>query len=127
MVKKMAKKKINKKPFVIIFYLILIIGFGIYIYLPGCSSCISFKPIIEEYINDSNITLFTISYLKVKTKDYIITTGYFNNYDVFDADEDGITYKLTYIYKVDGKPVKVIDFIKDEILNNFKYMLKNVE
>ena len=29
----MAKKKINKKPFVIIFYLILIIGFGIYIYL----------------------------------------------------------------------------------------------
>lgn len=44
-------------------------SFGIYIYLPGCSSCISFKPIIEEYINDSNITLFTISYLKVKTKD----------------------------------------------------------
>jgi len=41
------------------------------------------------------------------TKDYIITTGYFNNYDVFDVDEDGITYKLTYIYKVDDKEYSI--------------------
>ena len=34
--------------------------------------------------------------LNSKTKDYITTTGYFNNYDVFNVDEDGITYKLTY-------------------------------
>ena len=40
--------------------------------------------------------------LNSKTKDYITTTGYFNNYDVFNVDEDGITYKLTYIYTVDG-------------------------
>ena len=36
--------------------------------------------------------------LNKKTKNYITTTGYFENYDVFNVDEDGITYKLTYIY-----------------------------
>ena len=57
--------------------------------------------------------------LKNKTKNYITTTGYFNNYDVFDADEDGITYKLTYIYKVDGKEYSITtdygtNYIPDE-------------
>jgi len=57
--------------------------------------------------------------LKVKTKNYITTTGYFNNYDVFDADEDGITYKLTYIYTVDGKEYSITtdygtNYIPDE-------------
>ena len=45
--------------------------------------------------------------LNKKTKDYIITTGYFNNYDVFNVDEDGITYKLTYNYTVDGKQYSI--------------------
>jgi len=57
--------------------------------------------------------------LKNKTKNYITITGYFNNYDVFDADEDGITYKLTYIYKVDGKEYSITtdygtNYIPDE-------------
>ena len=45
--------------------------------------------------------------LNKKTKDYITTKGYFNNYDVFNVDEDGITYKLTYIYTVDGKEYSI--------------------
>mgnify|MGYP003308201440 CR=1 FL=1 len=45
--------------------------------------------------------------LNKKTKDYITTNGYFNNYDVFNVDEDGITYKLTYIYTVDGKEYSI--------------------
>lgn len=45
--------------------------------------------------------------LNSKTKNYITTTGYFNNYDVFNVDEDGITYKLTYIYTVDGNEYSV--------------------
>ena len=45
--------------------------------------------------------------LKVKTKEYIVTDGYYNNYDIFKSDEDGTTYKLTYIYTVDGKEYSV--------------------
>lgn len=41
------------------------------------------------------------------TKGYITTTGYFNNYDVFNVDEDGITYKLTYIYTADGNEYSI--------------------
>lgn len=69
--------------------------------------------------------------LKVKTKDYITTTGYFNNYDVFDADEDGITYKLTYIYTVDGKEYSITtdygtNYIPDEnSIREIKYNPNN--
>ena len=45
--------------------------------------------------------------LKVKTKEYIVTDGYYNNYDIFKSDEDGTTYKLTYTYTVDGKEYSV--------------------
>lgn len=41
--------------------------------------------------------------LNLKTKDYIVTKGFFDHYDVFDVDDDGITYRLTYVYNVDGK------------------------
>lgn len=45
--------------------------------------------------------------LNIKTKGYITAIGYFNNYDVFDVDDDGITYKLTYIYTVDDKEYSI--------------------
>ena len=45
--------------------------------------------------------------LNNKTKDYITTNGYYNDYDIFKSDEDGTTYKLTYIYTVDGKEYTV--------------------
>lgn len=41
--------------------------------------------------------------LNIKTKYYITTEGYFNHYDVYDVDKDGITYQLTYIYTVDNQ------------------------
>lgn len=45
--------------------------------------------------------------LNIKTKGYITTNGYYNNYDIFKSDEDGTTYKLTYIYTVDGKEYSI--------------------
>jgi len=45
--------------------------------------------------------------LNSKIKDYITAIGYFNNYDVFDVDENGITYKLTYVYTVKDKEYSV--------------------
>lgn len=40
--------------------------------------------------------------LNKKTKNYITTNGYFDSYDIYDTDDDGTTYTLTYIYVVDG-------------------------
>lgn len=41
-------------------------SFGIYIYLPGCLTCSKFKPILDDFSETYNITLYTISYLKIK-------------------------------------------------------------
>jgi len=41
-------------------------SFGIYLYLPGCLTCQSFKPILNEFIELNNITLYSISYTKIK-------------------------------------------------------------
>ena len=30
-------------------------SFGIYVFLPGCMTCASFKPILEEYINNNSV------------------------------------------------------------------------
>lgn len=38
--------------------------------------------------------------LNEKTKDYIITQGYFSNYNIYQSDKDGTTYQLTYVYQV---------------------------
>lgn len=40
--------------------------------------------------------------LKQTTKNYITTNGYYYDHDIYKTDKDGTTYKLTYIYTVDG-------------------------
>lgn len=45
--------------------------------------------------------------LNWKTKDYVAVEGYFDHYDVYDADEDGITYQLTYTFTVDNNVYSV--------------------
>lgn len=45
--------------------------------------------------------------LKIKTKNYITTSGYYSDYDIFKSDEDGTTYKLTYTYKVNEKEYSI--------------------
>ena len=41
--------------------------------------------------------------LNHRTKNYITTDGYFDDYEIYNSDEEGTTYKLTYIYTVDEK------------------------
>lgn len=41
------------------------------------------------------------------TKGYIATDGYYRECDIFSSDEDGTTYKLTYVYTVNGKEYTV--------------------
>lgn len=42
-----------------------------------------------------------------KTKNYVITEGYFKDYTVHSIDKEGTTYKLIYEYEVDGKKYMV--------------------
>lgn len=41
--------------------------------------------------------------LNKKTKEYLTTEGYFQDYSIYNVDKDGTTYKLIYTYEVDGK------------------------
>ena len=41
-------------------------SFGIYLYLPGCLTCQSFKPKLNKFIELNNITLYSISFTKIK-------------------------------------------------------------
>lgn len=45
--------------------------------------------------------------MNIKTKNYLITEGYFDTYEIYSADEDGVTYKLYYIYEVDNKEYSI--------------------
>lgn len=38
----------------------------------------------------------------VKTRGYLTTEGYFDNYSIYNTSKDKTTYKLIYVYKVDG-------------------------
>lgn len=44
-------------------------SFAIYIYLPGCLTCASFKPILDEFLNQNNLQIYSISYLTIKNKE----------------------------------------------------------
>lgn len=40
-------------------------------------------------------------------KSYISTDGYFNSYEIYSSDKEGITYKLNYCYNVNGEEYMV--------------------
>lgn len=40
--------------------------------------------------------------LNKQTKNYIITNGYYKDYDIYNSDKNGTTYKLIYVYKVNN-------------------------
>lgn len=43
-----------------------------------------------------------------KTKDYILTTGVYQDYEIYDSnDRKGTTYRLIYVYKVDNKKYEI--------------------
>lgn len=44
-------------------------------------------------------------YSNQKTKNYLTTTAYYNNYEIYDVDDsdNNTTYRLIYVYKVNDK------------------------
>ena len=90
-------------------------NFGIFVYLPGCSSCAEFKTVLEDFLTDNNININYIS--------------------ILDSDGTAVEKKVKYapsfmVYK-DGKVVAYLDSNSDEDTpyfkdaNNFKNWLEN--
>ena len=48
--------------------------FILYVYLPGCVSCAGFKPIINEYNDSDQVTIYQMSYSLLKDNDNIVTS-----------------------------------------------------
>lgn len=60
----------------------------------------------------TGIVLFVIGIkdtyqLNQTTKNYVTTDGYFVDYDIYSSDEDGVTYKLIYTYRVEDSEYTV--------------------
>ena len=91
-------------------------SFGIYIYLPGCLTCTKFKPILEDFLNINNISLYSISYTSIKkTKntlysniDYAPAVALFNKGDL-----------VTYLDSTKDEHIKCYEDI-NELTNWFK-------
>lgn len=48
-------------------------------------------------------------YTSKKTKNYIITTAYYSDYEIYNSnDKDSITYRLIYVYKVNNDEYKIL-------------------
>ena len=59
-----------------------------------------------------------------KTKNYAVTEGYFKDYDIYNIDKEGTTYKLIYEYEVDGKKYSVSTDYGVEKIPSFNSMRK---
>lgn len=46
--------------------------------------------------------------LNKKIKNYLITDGYYYDYDIYSSDKDGTTYKLIYKYTIDNKEYTIL-------------------
>ncbi len=50
------------------------------------------------------------------TKNYLITTAHYKDYEIYDSSEENITYRLIYVYKVDDKEYEIkTDYGNDHI------------
>lgn len=67
------------------------------------------------------------------TKNYLTTSGYFDDYNIYNSDEDGTTYRLTYIYTVNDKEYTIstdygTNYIPDKnSIREVKYNPENPE
>lgn len=73
-------------------------NFGIFVYLPGCTSCAQFRTVLDEYIVEKNIEFYTISIKEVKGT----------------SIDDAIEYAPSLILYKDGEVVSYLDSVSDE-------------
>lgn len=73
-------------------------NFGVFVYLPGCTSCAQFRTVLEEYTVNNNIEFYTISILDAKDS----------------SIDEVIEYAPSLVLYKDGKVVSYLDSVSDE-------------
>ena len=78
-------------------------NFGIFVFLPGCSSCAEFKTVLEEFTEENNLMVYSISIL-----------------DVDGTEAEELEYAPSFILYKNGKVVDMLDPASDEDTAYFK-------
>ena len=78
-------------------------SFAVFVYLPGCSSCAEFKKVLNEFVEEKNIEVYSIS----------IT-------DVEGTGVEKVEYAPSLVLYNEGKVVDLLDSASDEDLPYFK-------
>ena len=78
-------------------------SFDVFVYLPGCSSCAEFKKVLNEFVEEKNIEVYSIS----------IT-------DVEGTGVEKVEYAPSLVLYNEGKVVDLLDSASDEDLPYFK-------
>ena len=78
-------------------------SFAVFVYLPGCSSCAEFKKVLNEFVEEKNIEVYSIS----------IT-------DVEGTGVEKVEYAPSLVLYNKGKVVDLLDSASDEDLPYFK-------
>lgn len=73
-------------------------NFAVFVYLPGCTSCAEFRTVLDEFIVDNKIELYTISITKAKGT----------------SIDDAIEYAPSLVLYKDGKVVSYLDSTSDK-------------
>lgn len=80
--------------------------FLLYVYLPGCVSCASFKPVVKEFIDSNNINMYQMNYQIIKDTGNIINKS--------------ISYTPSIFIFQEGKLLAYLDPQKEEDKNTYK-------
>lgn len=78
-------------------------SFAVFVYLPGCSSCAEFKKVLNEFVEEKNIEVYSISITNVEG------TGV-----------EKVEYAPSLVLYNEGKVVDMLDSASDEDLPYFK-------
>lgn len=80
--------------------------FLLFVYLPGCVSCASFKPVVKEFIDLNDVTMYQMNYQVVKETDNII--------------KQSISYTPSIFIFIDGELKAYLDPQKEEDKDTYK-------
>jgi len=81
-------------------------SFGVYVFLTGCTSCASFKPIMEEFLDEYNIQLYSVNYMIMESMENLYHTT--------------IKYAPAVMLFKDGELVDYLDASSDDDYYAFK-------
>lgn len=78
-------------------------NFGIFVFLPGCSSCAEFKTVLNEFTEDEDMMVYSISILDVK-----------------GTQAEDLDFAPSFIVYKEGKAVDMLDPASNDDMQYFK-------